>query len=164
MIAVLVRVATLTGIYLLILTSVAPGDILVGLALSALIVAVGWRVDLPERQVRPPGTSPGRRLAGVPGLIGGTLLDMGRGAWTVAGYCLGRSPAPGLVTIPIRPDIPSSATAWAVRVGLAPDSVVVAVDDERGELLLHVMDASDPDAVRRVQQRSYQRYQRRVFP
>jgi multisubunit Na+/H+ antiporter MnhE subunit len=51
-----------------------------------------------------------------------------------------------------------------VRVGITPDTVVVELDEERGRMLLHVIDASDPDAVRSEQLRSYERRQRRVFP
>ena len=55
---------------------------------------------------------------------------------------------PGLVTVPIPASTPPSAAAWGVRVGLTPDTVVVELDEERGEMLLHVIDARDPDAVR----------------
>ena len=41
--------------------------------------------------------------------------------------------------------------------GLTPDTVVVELDEERGQMLLHVIDARDPDAVRAEQLRSYQR-------
>ena len=59
---------------------------------------------------------------------------------------------------------PPSAAALGVRVGITPDTVVVELDEERGRMLLHVIDASDPDAVRSEQLRSYERRQRRVFP
>ena len=68
------------------------------------------------------------------------------------------------MAVPVDLGAPSSAAAWAVRVGIAPDSIVVDVDPERGELLLHVRDASDPEAVRAAQLDSYRRRQRRVFP
>lgn len=166
MTAALARVATLTAVYLLALTSLKPGDIVVGLVLASLIVGLGGAIGGRDaRPDRPPGTSALRRLAGLPALIFFTAVDMCRGSWQVAQYCLGLRPmAPGLVTIPIEPNIPSSATAWAIRVGLAPDSVVVDVDDKTGELLLHVLDARDPDAVRRAQAASYRRAQRSVFP
>jgi multisubunit Na+/H+ antiporter MnhE subunit len=165
MIAVLVRVLALTGVYLLALTSLAPGDVLVGFLLAAGIVAAGRYTHRRDRPPdRPPGTSPGRRLAGVPALVGGTVIDMIRASWQVAGCCLrGRLPAPGLVSIPIGASA-TSAAAWGVRVGLAPDTIVVEIDEQRGELLLHVLDARDRDAVRLAQQDSYQRRQRRVFP
>jgi multisubunit Na+/H+ antiporter MnhE subunit len=166
MTAVLVRITALTAVYLLALTSLAPGDIATGVALSALLVAAGRWIGPPASvSSRSPDVAWGRRVAGVPALIGGTVVDMARESWQIAGYCLrGRLPAPGLVTVPIGRDSASSAAAWGIRVGLAPASVVVDVDDARGELLLHVPDARDPDAVRRAQLRSYERRQARVFP
>jgi multisubunit Na+/H+ antiporter MnhE subunit len=162
MIAVVGRVAVLTAVYLLVLTSAAPGDVLIGVLLAAGIVAAQRFV---HRSDRPPahGSAAGR-LAGVPALVGGTVVDMARSSWQVAGCCLrGRLPAPGLVTIPIGPRA-DSAAAWAIRVGLSPDTIVVEADEERGELVLHVLDARNPDAVRREQLDSYERRQRRVFP
>jgi multisubunit Na+/H+ antiporter MnhE subunit len=74
----LLRIAGLTAVYLLALTSLRPGDILVGLVLSVLLVAGG-------RRIRPFGASPdsrlGRRLAGVPALVGGTLVDLATSTW-----------------------------------------------------------------------------------
>ena len=165
MIAVLGRIAALTAVYLLALTSLAPGDVVVGVVLAALVVTAGRWIRIPGQASRPPGTTWPRRLAGVPALVGGTLVDMARESWQIAGYCLrGRLPAPGLVEVPIPRAAPSSAAAWAIRVGLAPASVVVEVDDEQGRLLVHVPDGRDPDAVRRDQLRSYERRQARVFP
>ena len=162
MIGLLLRVAVLTAVYLLVLTSLHPGDVLTGIALSALLVAAGRRI----RPLGPPPDIPlRRRLAGVPVLLGGTLVDVARGTWHTTGGVVGRRPAaPGLVDVPIPPCGPSSAAAWGVRVGLAPDTVVVEVDEERGRMLLHVLDARDPDAVRAAQRGSYERRQRRVFP
>ncbi|CCH88431.1 Multisubunit Na+/H+ antiporter, MnhE subunit [Modestobacter italicus] len=166
MTAVLIRVTALTAVYLLALTSLAPGDIVTGVVIATLLVTAGRWVRFPASiPSRSPDVAWGRRLAGVPALIGGTVVDMARESWQIAGHCLrGRLPAPGLVTVPIRRDAPVSAAAWGIRVGLAPASVVVEVDDARGQLLLHVPDARDPDAVRRAQLLSYERRQARVFP
>ena len=143
----LFRVATLTAIYLLVLTSVAPGDILVGIVLSLLLVAAGRRI----RPLGPPiGVPMSGRLAGVPALIGGTLVDLAGSTWRTAVRCLSPRRTP--------------AGAWGVRVGLTPDTVVVELDNEQGRMLLHVLDARDPDAVRAGQLESYERRQRRVFP
>jgi multisubunit Na+/H+ antiporter MnhE subunit len=166
MIAVLGRIAVLTAVYLLALTSLAPGDVLVGVVLAALVVVTGCWIRIPvEASSRSPDVGWTNRLAGVPALIGGTILDMASESWQIAGHCLrGRLPAPGLVEVPIPKPAASSAAAWAIRVGLAPASVVVEVDEGQGRLLVHVPDARDPDAVRHDQLRSYQRRQARVFP
>ena len=47
---------------------------------------------------------------------------------------------------------------------LSPDTIVVEIDEKRGRMLLHVIDATDPAEVVAAQLESYQRIQRRVFP
>jgi len=72
------RVVVLTAIYLLVLTSLHPGDVLTGLVLSVLLVVAGRRI----RPLGPPVDEPlPRRLAGVPGLIFGTLVDLAVSTW-----------------------------------------------------------------------------------
>jgi multisubunit Na+/H+ antiporter MnhE subunit len=158
----LLRVVALTAIYLLVLTSVHPGDILTGVVLSVIFIAAARRI----RPLGPPHAAPWlRRLAGVPALVGGTLVDVAVSTWRTALWCLNpRRTPPGLVTVPIPACGAPSAAAWGVRVGITPDTVVVDLDEERGRMVLHVLDARDPDAVRAEQLRSYERRQRRVFP
>lgn len=162
MIAVILRVVGLTAVYLLGLTSLQPGDVLTGLTLAILLVIAG-------RWVRSPGEPPPvplhRRLAGAPALLGGSVLDIVRATWQTATWLVARNPGPaGLVEIPIPPCQPSSAAVWGVRVGLSPDTVVVELDEVRGRMLLHVIDARDTEAVVAAQLDVYQRRQRRVFP
>ena len=156
------RVVVLTVVYLLVLTSVHLGDVVVGVVVSVLLVMAG-------RRIGPLGPAVGeplaQRLLGVPALVGGTLVDLVASTWRTARWCLTpRRTPPGLVTVPIPACTAPSAAAWGVRVGITPDTVVVELDEERGRMLLHVLDARDPDAVRADQLRSYQRRQRRVFP
>jgi multisubunit Na+/H+ antiporter MnhE subunit len=162
MINVVLRVVMLTAIYLLVLTSLHPGDVLTGLVLSTLVTLVARRrtsaEPLPPAQVL-------RRLAGVPAMIGGTLVDLTKGSWQTAVCLIGRGLADGgLVEVPIPRTGPASAAAWGVRVGFVPDTVVVDIDERRGSMLLHVLDARNPAAVIAEQRDSYERRQRRVFP
>ncbi|MGW5053761.1 Na+/H+ antiporter subunit E [Actinokineospora sp. NPDC004072] len=162
MAALLLRIAALTAVYLLVLTSLHPADVLVGLALATLVATAGVRVR--RTGPLPAGTVP-RRLAGVPALVGGTLVDLARGTWHTAASLIGPGASrAGLVEVPIPSSAPASAAAWGVRVGLVPDTVVVDIDEQRGLMLLHVLDATDPDAVVAAQHDSYRRRQRRVFP
>jgi multisubunit Na+/H+ antiporter MnhE subunit len=156
----LLRIAVLTGVYLLCLTSLRPGDVLTGLVLSTLLAALG-------RKARPLGPAPdialSSRLAGLP-VLAGTLIDMARATWHTARWLLSKRRSPGLVDIPIPACGEPSAAAWGIRVGLSPDTVVVEIDEEGGRMLLHVIDASDPAAVVATQLDAYERVQRRVFP
>jgi multisubunit Na+/H+ antiporter MnhE subunit len=130
--------------------------------LSVIFIAAARRI----RPLGPPHAAPWlRRLVGVPALVGGTLVDVAVSTWRTALWCLNpRRTRPGLVTVPIPACGAPSAAAWGVRVGITPDTVVVELDEERGRMVLHVLDALDPDAVRAEQLRSYERRQRRVFP
>ena len=99
MIALLLRIVVLTAVYLLALTSLHPGDVLTGLVLSTFSVVVARRIRPPERSPHPPL---GRRLAGVPALLGGTLVDLVVGTWRTATALVGREPVHGgLVEVPI---------------------------------------------------------------
>ena len=162
MLGIAVRIVALAAVYLLVLTSLHPADILVGLVLASVLV-LAVRRGSGRGGSRTSARSTARRLAGIPMLVYGTVADTVRGTWTVAAHCLGRPIAPGQVSVPITAPTPGAATAWGIRVGIAPDSLVVDVDEDGQRMLLHVLDASDPDAVVAAQLESYRRYQRRAF-
>jgi multisubunit Na+/H+ antiporter MnhE subunit len=52
MIGILLRVAALTGLYLLIVSSTKPGDVATGVVLAALVVAVGAVIAGPRPRPR----------------------------------------------------------------------------------------------------------------
>jgi multisubunit Na+/H+ antiporter MnhE subunit len=166
MIGILLRVAALTGLYLLIVSSTKLGDIVTGVVLAALVVAVGRRHREAASRTTPSTSARAtlRRLAGVPALIGGTLVDVVTGSAEVIRCCLRRPPDPGLVWLPTGPTSPSSFAAWGIRLGITPNTVVVDVDEECGAVLVHVLDAHDPEGVRAEQMAAYRSRQHRVFP
>jgi multisubunit Na+/H+ antiporter MnhE subunit len=151
----LARAAALAAVYLLVLTSVAPGDVLVG-------VTLGLGVAL---ALRPRRTTPARfpwpeRLAAAVAVALQTAAEVVRGSWRVARFCVGGRAAPGLVEIP-RDDRSRRETAlWGVLTGEAPDEVVV--DARRDVLVVHLVDAGDPDAVRARHRAAHERWQRKV--
>jgi multisubunit Na+/H+ antiporter MnhE subunit len=155
-------VAALTGLYLLIVSSTKLGDIATGVVLASLVVAVGRH----HRRTSAPTSARAtlRRLAGVPALVGGTLVDVVTGSAEVIRCCLRRPPDPGLVWLPTGPTSAASFAAWGIRLGITPNTVVVDVDEERGAVLVHVLDAHDPEAVRDEQMAAYRSRQRKVFP
>jgi multisubunit Na+/H+ antiporter MnhE subunit len=84
-------VVALTATYLLVLTSMHPGDILTGVVLAVVLVAAGRRI----RPLEPASGAPMvRRLAGVPALVGGTLVDLAVSTWRTALWCLTPRDAP----------------------------------------------------------------------
>ena len=157
MIGVVLRAAGLAAIYLLVLTSVDPFDVLEG-ALIGLAVAVALR----------PGRTPAPKsaLTGGPVALASAFLSTGRemivGSWRVVRFCLHRgSAAPGFVEVPRDHRTRADLALWGLLTGEAPDEVPVDIDEERGVLLVHLVDASDPDAVRNRHRLAHERMRRR---
>jgi len=151
----------LTIVYLLVLTSVHPGDVLVGAILSAAIAAA-TAFARPPSHIGPPLT---RRLAAAPAFALGTLADVVRGNWHVAQYVLGfRRLESGIVAIPRGERTSSGVAAWGYLTAISPDELVVDADDERSVLLVHLLDARDVSAIRARHAQTYERRHRRVFP
>ena len=151
---VLLSAAALTGVYLLVLTSLAPGDVLVGGAL-ALAVALALRTPKAPEQ-RPLA----QLLPATAVLLGRTAVEMVRGSWRVARFCLGHKASPGLVEIPRGSRSAAEVAVWGLTTGEAPDEIVVDVDERRGVLVVHLLDARDPDAVRERHAQALERWRR----
>jgi multisubunit Na+/H+ antiporter MnhE subunit len=154
-IATVLRTAWYAAIYLLVLTSVAPGDVAVGAALG-LVAAVTLRPRGPWRGAASPLT----RAGAAAGMLLDTVREMIRGSWRVARFCLGEPASPGLVQIPRGDRSPGNVALWGILTGEAPDEFPVDADDNT--LLVHVLDASDPAAVRERHRHAHERWQRKV--
>jgi multisubunit Na+/H+ antiporter MnhE subunit len=157
MTAATLRVAGLATVYLLVLTSVAPGDILLGALLATtLVVAAG--VDGPRRD--PTGWA--RWGLGVVRMIALTGWDIARGTVRVVRFCFADTGRSGLVEIPRGDRSRHGVALWGVLTGESPDEYPVAVDDERHVLIVHTLDAGDPDATRARHAAARDRYERAV--
>jgi multisubunit Na+/H+ antiporter MnhE subunit len=155
---VIARALALMGIYLLVMTSAKPGDAAAGFALG-LVLAVALRPRIPGR--RPAAPTPAA-LAAFGEVLAMTAVDLVRGSWRTARFCLRGGPGPGFVEIPRGGRSRHGIALWGVLTGEAPDEVPVDIDEERDVLIVHLVDASDPDAVRERHRRAYERAQRKV--
>jgi multicomponent Na+:H+ antiporter subunit E len=159
----LLSVAALAAIYLLSLGSADPLD-----AAGGLVLAAALSLGLRGRLEGPHGvrSSLAGRVAAFPLLVGGLLVEVLRGTWDVALRVLHLRPVEcsGIVLVPIGERTELGVAVTGLLAGLSPGSMLVEVDTERQAMLFHVIDASDPDAVRDQLDRFYQRYQRWVFP
>jgi multicomponent Na+:H+ antiporter subunit E len=164
MIRAICAVLLLTGIYAGMLASGDPLDLLFG-ALLASGLLIGFRPFVAGGAALGPGALLRRVLAFFP-FAGAILYDIFVGTWAVVLIVLRVRPLrhPGIVTIPIGARTPGGVAASAMATTLSPGTYLIDVDWEQGVILLHVLDASDPEAVREAHQRFYDRYQRHVFP
>ncbi len=164
MIRALTAVAGLTAIYALVLASLHPWDLVAGAALSTALL-VGFRQFLfggwPGRLE---GLVP-RSLAFIP-FAAAVIREILAGTWTVAAVVLHLRPLshPGIVAVPIEDRTPIGVAVTGLVDTLSPGSVLVDVDWDRHVMLIHVIDAGDPDAIREQHRDFYRRYQQRVFP
>ncbi len=157
-------VAALTLVYALALASFHPWDLAIGAVVAGTLLW-SWRRFVFGDRISPIARSPLRLLAFVP-FAGVVFWDILKGTWNVALVVLHLRPLrhPGIVAVPIGDRTPLGVAVTALVISLSPGEFLVDVDWERRAMLLHVLDASDPDAVREAHERFYRRYQRRVFP
>jgi multisubunit Na+/H+ antiporter MnhE subunit len=157
-------VVVLTALWMLTLASTYLLDVVLGLVVATAVVTAvpGTRSVISE------GTPPplGRRLLAFPRFALATLREVVVGTWDVTLRVLHLRPVdrPGIVLVPIGERTSAGLAATALADTLSPGEVLIDVDHERGVMLVHVIDARDPDEVRARHQRFYERHQRGVFP
>ena len=163
-------VVVLTLVYALALASFHPWDLLFGAGLSAALLLASRRFVFGADGTAPrPGgrglTLHGRVVAFVP-FAAVVFREILVGTWEVTLVTLHLRPLvrPGIVAVPVGERTPTGVAVWAVVTGLPPGSFFADVDRERGVVLIHVLDARDPEAFRRQQEDFYRRYQSKVFP
>ncbi|MDW5595708.1 Na+/H+ antiporter subunit E [Conexibacter stalactiti] len=167
----LLAIVVLLAIWLLTLSSLAWGDLLVGLVL-AIMLELGWRrrvarggtIGTADGELQRPPLH--RALLALPALVGAVLVDITRGTWEVAQYSLGVREVEhdGIVEIELEGISEEGVAAWAFISTISPGELVLDVDEERGVLVIHALDASDPEAIRARHHDFYERYQRKVIP
>jgi multicomponent Na+:H+ antiporter subunit E len=166
----LLAVVLLTLTYAFVLASFDPWDLLLGGALSAALLFMFRNNSMFEDpatgqdRVRRPGLL-GRVAAFGPFAVA-TVWAIIEGTWevTLVTLHLRRLECPGVVAVPIGERTPTGVAVSALVTTLSPGTFLVDVDEARGVMLIHTIDAGDPDTVREAHQQFYRRYQRNVFP
>lgn len=145
-------------VWLLLQDSLAPGDLLLGVAFALLVSAA-------VRRLRPLPAWP-RRLHVAAVLVWHVFVDIVRSNIAVGRVIVGatrRQPAIGFVQIPLELRDPHGLAMLAIIVTGTPGSVWAGHDPATGILTLHVLDLVDEQAwIRTVKQR-YERPLREIF-
>ena len=158
------RVPALTLVYALVLGSADPWDLALG-ALASTGLLFAFRRYLGLRRPLPTAVILRRALAFFPYALA-VAWDVTLSTWRVALIVLRLRPLrrPGIVLVPIGARTETGVAVSALANGLAPGTFVVEIDWQRRVMLVHTIDAHDPDAVRAGMQTMYERWQRHVFP
>lgn len=163
---VFVAFVLLTLLYVLVLASINPWDLLIGALLSGGLLVAFRRFLFGERLPAADFAGlPKRVLAFFP-FVAAVSQDVLAGTWQVALMTLRIRPLDraGIVEVPVQERTPTGVTVTALVTTLSPGSVLVDVDWEQDVILFHVLDAGDPDAVRSRHRQFYEQYQKPIFP
>ena len=152
----------LTGIYVMVLASFHPWDLFFGVVVSGALV-YGFRSFVFGGRPDPLTGLAGRAAAFFPFVVA-VVWDVLKGTWEVALITLHIKPLvePGVVKLPVGEWTPNGVAVLGLVTTLSPGAFLIEANDEF--MLIHVIDASDPDAFREEREDFYQRYQRKVFP
>jgi multisubunit Na+/H+ antiporter MnhE subunit len=147
------------------LASLDPWDVALGVGLAAGVLVWARRTLSSTPSAIGAAVLVGR-IARFPLFVGAVAREIVVGTWQVALVVVGvrRLSRPGIVAVPIGDRTPAGLAATALALTLSPGEVLVDIDRSRGVMLVHVIDAHDPDAVRARHDHFYRRYQRGVFP
>lgn len=164
----LIEIAGLTAVFLLTLASTDPKDVAIGVVLSflALFTFRSFLKETQDHEYHERAPSLISRVAHFPLFAIVILKDVLVGTWLVLGYSLGwrKIDASGIIQVPIGDCTPTGVSILAIVTTLAPGSALVDIDWAEAQMLVHVIDASDPDAIRHAIRHFYERYQKGVFP
>jgi multicomponent K+:H+ antiporter subunit E/multicomponent Na+:H+ antiporter subunit E len=146
------------------LASFDPWDLLFGLIIASGLIAL-FRGFLHQDMSDKPPVRPRRLLAFLP-FFGAIIWEIITGTWTVTRIVLHPRPRnrPGIVAVPLGERTEAGVAISALAISISPGSSLIAIDWERRVMLLHLLDAKDPEEVRAALQHFYERYQRAVFP
>lgn len=158
----LLALSLLTLVYAMVLASFHPFDLLFGATLSGALIYAFRPFVFGGRPDPLPGLL-GRFLWLFP-FVWAVFLDVVKGTWEVALVTLHLRPlvSPGIVKVPVGERTPTGVAVSALVTTLSPGAFLIEANEEC--MLLHLIDASDPDAVRETHEEFYRRYQRKVFP
>lgn len=154
MIFLLVIAMGLTLIYALALASFAPPDLAMGAMLSIGLMAI-YRKTL--FTVRPSGEYVLHILLVLPKLIVMLVWDVVKGTWQVATFVIGLRTLdnPGVVRIPLGNHSGPGIGIVGLFITLSPGSFLVDIDWDERVMLVHVIDARNPDTTRADAEKYY---------
>jgi multicomponent K+:H+ antiporter subunit E len=149
--------AALLTLWLLLVNSVAPAQLLLG-ALLALALPLWWRQFLPQT------TQLHRPLTALR-FIGRIMLDIVTANLLVAAQVLApnRRLRPAFMRLPLELTGDFAITVLASTISLTPGTVSAEVSGDRRSLLIHALHVVDPEAAIAVIKRRYEAPLREIF-
>lgn len=148
MILVIGTLLASTAIFCAVVGEFSWENILLGLAISGALMAFFRRQVIP-RPLAPAGLSMHLILYS-PVLFYYLFIDILKGTWQVVTVTLGLAPlnAPGIVKVPLGAHSAYGVGPVGFFITLSPGSFLIDIDWDERVMLIHVLDASDPERIR----------------
>ncbi len=164
MIFLIVVVAGLAATYCLTIASFSWENILIGLTVATMLVAIFRKAVLPA--ALPDGGRVIHMIAYMPVLIWMLSIDILKGTWLVAKYVIGFQALdhPGIVKIPLGNHSRTGVGMVALFLTISPGSFLVDIDWKERWMLVHFIDASNPAKLRREVERYYRLWEYDNYP
>lgn len=155
MILVLGIVLSSAAVFGLVVSDFSWENMLVAVTLSSVLLVIFRRHALPRSL--PPNGLALHLVVYSPVLFWFLLIDILKGTYQIITITVGLRPLvqPGIVKIPIGNHSPTGVGPVGFFVTLSPGSFLVDIDWEEYVMLVHVIDATDPDAVRKDAEKYY---------
>lgn len=134
---------------------------------AAAVVASGYRLWVAQADVAthaPPARAWPIVRALLVYLFGVVAVEVLKGTWAVVRAVLGHPVSPALIEVELPGASPEALLLLAFGKSLSPDTQVLSLDPLQGRLVLHYLDAPDPEAARASLRRAFERHARRATP
>lgn len=144
-----------TALFCALTNSFALTNVMLGAGLSAALMWL-FRKQISPKPLAPIGLS-FHLLLFAPVLIYYLLVDIIAGTIKVALITLRIKPLvkPGIVKIPLKAHSPYGVGPVGFFITLSPGSVLLTIDWDERQMLVHAIDASNPDQIRRDAEKYY---------
>jgi multicomponent Na+:H+ antiporter subunit E len=155
MILVLGILISTAAIFALVVSDFSAENAVVSLALSGMLMLIFRRQVIPSSL--PPNGLALHLIIYAPVLFWFLFIDIVKGTWQVLSITVGMRPLvqPGIVKIPIGAHTPAGVGPVGFFVTLSPGTFLVDIDWEEEVMLVHSIDASNPDGVRKDAEKYY---------
>jgi multicomponent Na+:H+ antiporter subunit E len=162
----LFAVLLLAAVYALTLSSLDSLDLAAGVVLGAAVLLIFRRLLFSDEGAPLGAVELAGRLVRFPMFALVVIWEITIGTWRVTQAVTGLRPLrkPGIVAVPIGERTRSGLATTALAITLSPGELLVDIDEQRQLMLIHVLDADDPDAIRARYEHFYERWQKGVFP
>ncbi len=142
-------------VFALVVSDFSWENMVVAFTLAGALLVIFRKQALP-RSLPPSGLAL-HLIIYAPVLFWFLLIDILKGTWQIVTITLGLRPLvqPGIVKIPIGAHSVSGVGPVGFFITLSPGSFLVDIDWTEGVMLVHVIDAHDPDAVRKDAEKYY---------